>query len=562
MTTVQDPHPPSPPGSPSGSQPTPPANTAAGALAGSHPAPPATPTPGAFSGGRSPPAATPRQPLTIFDHSIPGRRGVRPPPAGVPDMDPARVLGKAARAEKAELPEIGELDCMRHYTRLSTLNFSIANAFYPLGSCTMKYNPLINEAVAQLPGFGELHPLQTDDQCQGMLELFWRVERWLAAVSGLPHVSLHPAAGAHGELTALMVMRKYLNEHGGRKKKVILIPDSAHGTNPASCTIAGFETRELKSTEGGRVDLEDLDRKIGNGKDIAGLMITNPSTLGLFVRNIKVITEKVHAAGGLVYMDGANMNAILGRTRPGDFGIDVMHFNLHKTFSQPHGGGGPGAGPIAVTEALAPYLPVPKIERREKPARSGAAAGAAAGAGSSAGKPAYEYVTVSKAPRSIGRTRGFMANAGVMVRSYTYMRANGPEGLRAVSDNAVLNANYIRTRLHKTWRVWNDEVCMHEVILSGKGLPNGLRTLDVAKRLIDYGIHPPTIYFPLIVPEALMIEPTETESKETLDRFCDVMLQIWREAETDPDLLRRAPTTRSIGRPDEVRAVKEPKLTA
>ena len=494
------------------------------------------------------------RPFTVFEASQPGRRGVRPPPAGVPETKPEAALPAfARRAEKAALPEIGEADCQRHYTWLSSLNFSIANAFYPLGSCTMKYNPLVNEAACAIPGLADMHPLQTDDQSQGMLELFWRVERWLAAVSGLPHVSLHPAAGAHGELTALMVMRKYLNEHGGRKKKVILIPDSAHGTNPASCTIAGFETRELKSTEGGRVDLEDLDRKIGNGKDIAGLMITNPSTLGLFVRNIKAITEKVHAVGGLVYMDGANMNAILGRTRPGDFGIDVMHFNLHKTFSQPHGGGGPGAGPIAVTDELAPYLPVPKVERREKAGKPGP--------DGQPGQPAYEYVTVTKSPKSIGRTRGFMANAGVMVRSYTYMRANGPEGMRAISDNAVLNANYIRARLHKTWRVWNDETCMHEVVLTAKGLPNGLRALDVAKRLIDYGIHPPTIYFPLIVPEALMIEPTETESKETLDRFCDVMLQIWREAETDPDLLRRAPTTRAIGRPDEVKAVKEPKVT-
>ncbi|HTE06939.1 MAG TPA: aminomethyl-transferring glycine dehydrogenase subunit GcvPB [Planctomycetota bacterium] len=494
--------------------------------------------------------AIPR-PFTVFDASVAGRRGVRPPGLqGVPAVDPARVLpGHSVRKDAAALPEIGELDAMRHYTRLSSLNFSIANAFYPLGSCTMKYNPLINESAAALPGFGDLHPMQTDDQCQGMLELFWRVERWLIAVSGLPFVSLHPAAGAHGELTALMVMRKYLNQNGGRKKKVILIPDSAHGTNPASCTIAGFATRELKSTEGGAVDLADLEAKIGDGRDIAGLMITNPSTLGLFVKNIRAITDRVHKAGGLVYMDGANMNAIVGRTRPGDFGIDVMHFNLHKTFSQPHGGGGPGAGPIAVSAALGPYLPVPKVERKELKDKSGKVTG-------------QRFVTVNRSPKSIGRTRGFMGNAGVMVRAYTYMRANGPEGLKAVADNAVLNANYIRARLHKTYRVWNDEVCMHEVVLSAKGMPNGIRALDIAKRLIDYGIHPPTIYFPLIVPEALMIEPTETESKETLDRFCDVMLAIWREAETDPELLRTAPHTRSIGRPDEVRAVKVPKVIA
>jgi glycine dehydrogenase subunit 2 len=487
-------------------------------------------------------------PLTVFDASVPGRRGVRPPPPEVPAVDPRAVLGRAARKQPAALPEIGELDAMRHYTRLSSLNFSIANAFYPLGSCTMKYNPLINEAVAALPGQSELHPMQTDEQCQGMLELFWRVERWLSAISGLPHVSLHPAAGAHGELTALMVMRKSLDRHGGRKKKVILIPDSAHGTNPASCTIAGFTTREIRSNANGRVDMDDLAKKIGDGRDIAGLMITNPSTLGIFERNIVAICEAIHAVGGLVYMDGANMNAILGRARPGDFGVDVMHFNLHKTFSQPHGGGGPGAGPIAVTEALAPYLPVPKVERKQRKAKDGTVT--------------HTYVTVTKSGKSIGRMRGFMANAGVMVRSYTYMRANGPEGLRAVADNAVLNANYLRAGLQDLYRVYFPEPCLHEVVFTAKGMPNGIRALDVAKRLIDYGIHPPTVYFPLIVPEAMMVEPTETESRETLDRFIEVMKAIWREAETEPDTLRRAPHTRSIGRPDEVRAVKQPKVTA
>ena len=508
----------------------------------------ATPS-GALSGEpRSSAPTRPESPLTIFDVSRAGRRGVRPPPAGVPEVDPQAALGRAARKEAAALPEIGELDAKRHYTRLSSLNFSIANAFYPLGSCTMKYNPLINESAAALPGLGALHPMQTDDQCQGMLELFWRVEQWLSGVSGLPFVSLHPAAGAHGELTALMVMRKYLNEHGGRKKSVILIPDSAHGTNPASCTIAGFTTREVKSNERGRVDMDDLAAKIGDGRDIAGLMITNPSTLGIFERNIRKICELVHGAGGLVYMDGANMNAILGRARPGEFGIDVMHFNLHKTFSQPHGGGGPGAGPIAVTAALAPYLPVPKVERKELKAKDGQVTG-------------HKYLTVTKAPKSIGRMRGFMGNAGVMVRSYTYMRANGPEGLRAISDAAVLNANYLRAGLEQLYRVFFPEPCLHEVVFTAKGMPNGIRALDVAKRLIDYKIHPPTVYFPLIVPEAMMVEPTETESKETLDRFIDVMQAIWREAESDPEMLRKAPHTRAIGRPDEVKAVKEPKVT-
>ena len=447
------------------------------------------------------------------------------------------------RKQPAALPEVGELDTQRHYTWLSEKNFSIANAFYPLGSCTMTYNPLVNERVCALPGQSALHPLQTDDQVQGMLEVCWRVEQVLLAVSGLHEVSLHPCAGAHGELTALMCMRACLDDRGQQHKKIILIPDSAHGTNPASCTIAGFETREVKSNARGRVDMADLDKKIGDGKDIAGLMITNPSTLGLFETNIKSICEKIHAVGGLVYMDGANMNAILGRTRPGDFGADVMHFNLHKTFSQPHGGGGPGAGPIAVRDVLAPYLPVPKIVREAD--RNGR----------------WIFRTVESAPKSIGRTRGHMLNAGVMVRSYSYMRSNGPDGLKAVADNAVLNANYLRARLKDTYKVWIDESCMHEFVATAKGMPNGIRALDVAKRLIDYGIHPPTVYFPLIVPEALMIEPTETESKRTLDHFVAVMKAIAGEAESDPDTLHTAPHTRSIGRPDEVRAVKEPKVT-
>ncbi|MFT7461777.1 MAG: glycine dehydrogenase subunit 2 [Pseudohongiellaceae bacterium] len=483
-------------------------------------------------------------PLTIFDVSVADRRGVRPPPAGYDDMDPGSVLPDfALRAEPAELPEVGELDTQRHYTRLSSLNFSIANAFYPLGSCTMKYNPLINERVSGLPGLASMHPLQTEDQMQGQLEICWRVEEILKAVSGLHSVSLHPAAGAHGELTALMVMRAYLDDNGGQNRNVILIPDSAHGTNPASCSMAGFITRELKSDPRGRVDMDDLAAKIGSGDSIAGLMITNPSTLGLFEPNIKNVCDAIREAGGLVYMDGANMNAILGRTRPGDFGVDVMHFNLHKTFSQPHGGGGPGAGPIAVGANLAPYLPVPKIARHEE-----------------ASGPRFEIVEESE--KSIGRTRGYLTSAGVMVRSYTYMRANGPEGMLAIADNAVLNANYLRVKLRDVYRVWVDEPCMHEFVVTAKGLPNGIKATDVAKRLIDYGIHPPTVYFPLIVPEAMMIEPTETESKGTLDRFIEVMRAIVDECATEEgaEYVKHAPYSRSIGRPDEVRAVKQPKV--
>lgn len=499
--------------------------------------------------GRAP-GADDQGPVTIFDISVPGRRGVRPPPAGVPDVDPKSVLpDHALRRERAALPEVGELDAMRHYTRLSTLNFAISNAFYPLGSCTMKYNPLINERVAAIDGQANLHPMQPDDQCQGMLELCWRTQKILVEISGLDEVSIHPAAGAHGELTALMCMRAALDDRGDQHKKVVLIPDSAHGTNPASCTMAGFTTRELKSDARGRVDMDDLAKKIGDGTDIAGLMITNPSTLGLFEPNIKVICDAIHAAGGFVYMDGANMNAIVGRARPGDFGVDVMHYNLHKTFSQPHGGGGPGAGPIAVRDTLAPFLPVPKIERRE--ARDGEQGNA----------DGHWFETIWESPKSIGRTRGFMTNAGVMVRSYTYIRANGSDGLKAVADNAVLNANYLRARLRDTFRVWIDEPCMHEFVATAKGLPNDVKATDIAKRLIDYGVHPPTIYFPLIVPEALMIEPTETESKETLDHFVEVMKTLREEIDSDPETVKSAPHTRSIGRPDEVAAVKDPRVT-
>jgi glycine dehydrogenase subunit 2 len=474
-------------------------------------------------------------PLTIFEKSSPGRHGVRPPVCGVPDVDPASVLPTSAvRSETAELPEVGELDVQRHYTHLSTLNFSIANAFYPLGSCTMKYNPLVNERVAALPGQALMHPMQTDDQAQGMLELYWRLEHLLAEISGLDSVSLHPTAGAHGELTALMVMRKFLDDQGQSERNVILIPDSAHGTNPASCTMTGFVPRELKSDARGRVDLDALEAALG--PDVAGLMITNPSTLGLFEPNIQTICDKLHAAGGLVYMDGANMNAILGKTRPGEFGVDVMHFNLHKTFSQPHGGGGPGAGPIAVTAALAPYLPVPRVE-----------------------KDGDDFKVVRSFEKSIGTTRGFLGNSGVVVRAYSYIRSLGEAGLRRVSENAVLNANYLRVKLADSYRVWVDEHCMHEFVATAKGLPNNIKATDIAKRLIDYGIHPPTIYFPLIVPEALMIEPTETESKETLDRFIDVMKAIRAECDSDPEMLKHAPHTRSIGRPDEVRAVKQPR---
>ena len=474
----------------------------------------------------------------IFEKDHPGRRIVRFP--GEEDLPPIESLipEKLIRNEDASLPEVGELDLVRHFTHLAKRNTAVTSAFYPLGSCTMKYNPVFNEAACALPGFADLHPEQEDESVQGILELFRLTEQYLAEISGLPGISLHPAAGAHGEMTALLVIRAYLDAAGQKDRRTVLIPDSAHGTNPASCTLAGFRTKEIKSSkETGLVDLESLKKKVGD--DTAAIMITNPNTLGLFEKDVVEICDVVHEAGGQVYMDGANLNAIMGYTRPGDFGVDVMHFNLHKTFSTPHGCGGPGSGPIGVAAHLDPFLPVPRVVGQDS-----------------------ELRLSRDFPLTIGRTRSFFGNSGVIVRAFFYILAIGRDGLKEVAENAVLNANFLRVKLREAYRVPFDTTCMHEFVATAKGLPNGVRAMDVAKRLIDRGVHPPTVYFPLIVPEALMIEPTETESVDTLDRFVEIMLDIAREAEEDPDTLKESPHNTPIGRPDEVRAVKEPSLTA
>jgi len=441
------------------------------------------------------------------------------------------------RSSPPRLPEISEPELLRHFTALADSTFGVDTGFYPLGSCTMKHNPRVNERVVNLPGFRDLHPLQQEDGSQGALELMWRLQEILAEVVGLPAVSLQPAAGSQGELTGLLLMRAYFTDRGeGDRRREIVIPDTAHGTNPASVTMAGYELVDVKTDPRGNVDLDDLRGKVG--PQTAGLMLTNPSTLGLFDEGIEEITRIFHESGALMYYDGANLNAICGISRPGDFGFDIVHFNLHKTFSQPHGGGGPGGGPIAVREKLEPFLPVPAVVREGDTFR-------------------LDYAR----PKTIGKVRGFCGPFGVFVRSYAYIRSYGP-ALREMSEVAVLNANYLLARLKNSYEAPFDRLCMHEFVLSGRPLKReyGVTTLDVAKRLMDYRFHPPTIYFPLIVPEALMIEPTETEAKETLDAFADAMLEIARDAAERPELLKEAPHVRPVKRLDEVRAAKQPVL--
>jgi len=472
----------------------------------------------------------------LFEKSRPGHRASRLGPLDVPEPDLSVLPAGSLRSKPPMLPEVGELDLVRHYVLLSKKNTSIADSFYPLGSCTMKYNPVVNDAIAGLGGFREIHPLQDAGRLQGALALIQRLEKTLAEITGLPAVTLHPAAGAQGELTALLVARAHLAKLGETKRTKVLIPDSAHGTNPASAAFAGFDTVEVKSGPDGLVDLADLSAKVGD--DTAVFMITNPSTLGLFETKIVEICDLVHAAGGLVYMDGANLNAIMGITRPGDFGVDMMHINLHKTFSTPHGGGGPGAGPICVTETLRPYLPVPRVVEDASGLR-----------------------LEEDFPDSIGMLRGWAGNFGVLVRAWAYARRLGAEGVRRVAENAVLNANYLRARLRGTYHVPHDRVCMHEFVCNTRNQKEtGVHTIDIAKRLIDLGYHPMTVYFPLVVSEAMMIEPTETESKETLDAFVEDMLLIAREAKAEPEKLHAAPVTTPVGRLDEGRAVKQPIL--
>ena len=467
----------------------------------------------------------------IYERSKPGRRGLAVP---TPDLPVPEVPAGLARTTPPRLPEVAEPEVLRHYTALSDRNFGVDTGFYPLGSCTMKYNPRVNERVAGLRGFRDLHPLVEDEAAQGALELEWLLIEILREVTGLDAVSLQPAAGSQGELTGLLLMRAYFDTVGeGDRRRKIVIPDTAHGTNPASVTMAGYELTHVKTDPRGNIDLEDLRAKVDDGT--AGLMLTNPSTLGLFDENIEQIRDVFKDAGALMYYDGANLNAVCGISRPGDMGFDIVHINLHKTFSQPHGGGGPGGGPIAVRAQLADFLPRPVVARDGDGFR-------------------LDY----DRPRSIGKVRGFSGPFGVFVRSYAFMRAWGP-GLREMSETAVLNANYLLAQLKDAYELPHDRLCMHEFVLSARRLKanHGVTALDVAKRLMDFGFHPPTVYFPLVVPEALMIEPTETEAKETLDAFAEAMLEIAREASEAPDELKAAPHGTPVGRLDEARAAKQ-----
>ncbi len=476
---------------------------------------------------------------TIYDISVEGRTGVSLTNVDVPTSElPADLLRSDLR-----FPEVSELQVVRHFTNMSHLNHGIDKGFYPLGSCTMKYNPKINEDMARLPGFAHLHPLTDDSGSQGALALMYELQNWLAEIAGFQGVSLQPAAGAQGELAGILMIRKYHVERGDKERTTILVPNSAHGTNPATCSMAGFKVIELPSDKDGNVDLEALRAACAgdNARTIAGMMIIVPSTLGLFDRNIVEIIELVHNAGGLLYMDGANMNALMGVVKPGELGFDVMHYNLHKTFSTPHGGGGPGCGAVAAGETLAKYLPGPVVQMVE--------------AETEETPPLYGLRMPEK---SIGRLKAFHGNFGMHVRAYAYLRVYGAEGIKNVTRHAVLNANYIRAKLHDTYRVPYDRHCGHEFVMEGHfdGVES-VHALDISKRLMDYGIHPPTNYFPLIVREALLIEPTETEDKATLDNFIDVMKKIAQEARENPEILTNAPHTTPVSRLDEVRAAKQ-----
>jgi glycine dehydrogenase subunit 2 len=470
----------------------------------------------------------------IFEKSRPGRRAASLPR---PDLPAAAVPSELARKRAPRLPELAEPDLVRHFAELADRNFGVDTGFYPLGSCTMKYNPRVNERLAALPGFRDLHPHQLPQDAQGALELCWRLQQALAEISGLDAVSLQPAAGSQGELTGLLLMRAYFEQRGESNRRKVIVPDTAHGTNPASVAMAGFELVKVETDARGNLDVADLRERIDG--DTAGLMLTNPSTLGLFEENIVEVAEIFHGAGALLYYDGANLNAVCGISRPGDMGFDIVHINLHKTFSQPHGGGGPGGGPVAVRALLEPFLPSPTIVRRAE----------------------GSFGLDRERPLSIGRVRSFLGPFGVFVRSYAFIRMWGRE-LRTMSEAAVLNANYLLAQLRDVYELPYDRLCMHEFVLSARTLKreHGVTALDVAKRLMDYGIHPPTVYFPLVVPEALMIEPTETEARETLDEFVAAMREIAADAAERPELLHEAPHERLVHRLDEARAVKQPVL--
>ena len=471
----------------------------------------------------------------LCDISVAGRQGIRYPE---PDV-PLAPLPESFVRKNLPLPELTEIDVTRHFTRLSQLNYSIDTGFYPLGSCTMKYNPKINEETARLPGFAKIHPLQPIETVQGCLAVLYTLQEWLKEIGGFAAVTLQPAAGAHGELTGVLIIRAYHRSRGDLQRDKILIPDSAHGTNPATSAMSGMRVVELKSDTRGNVDLSAL--RVECDDTLAGLMLTNPNTLGLYDEHVEEVIKTVHEAGGLVYGDGANLNALLGIVRPGDLGFDVMHFNLHKTFSTPHGGGGPGSGPVGVSAHLADFLPSPQVAIIEE--------------GDEDEAPLYGFNTPSK---SIGRVKAFNGHFGMFIRAYTYISMHGPNGLRQVAEHAVLNANYLLSLLKGTYHLPYDRTCMHEFVLEGRwdDVPD-VRALDIAKRLMDYRFHPPTNYFPLIVHEALMIEPTETESKETLDAFAKALIKIAEEAHANPELLKSAPHETPVGRLDEVKAAKE-----
>ncbi len=473
------------------------------------------------------------EPKLLFESSSAGRSAVDWPTeeAGGGESIPAALL----RDDIAGFPELGELEVLRHFTRLSQRNFAIESQFYPLGSCTMKYNPKVNEVVARLPGFAQIHPLAAVELLQGALALLYDLEKMLAEISGMDHVSLQPSAGAQGELTGLMMIRAGLADRGDPRKKII-VPDTAHGTNPASSTLCGYDVIQISSNERGVIDASAVAEVMD--PSVAAIMITNPNTLGLFETNIETIAEAVHGQGGMVYLDGANLNALMGIAKPGHMGVDVLHLNLHKTFSTPHGGGGPGAGPVAVNAQLRDYLPVPRII-----------------------KNATRFELLEDAPKSIGRVRSYFGNFGVLVRAYTYILSLGGDGLAEASRMALLNANYIRKQLEASYQIAYDEPCMHECIFTDRlQHRSGVSTLDIAKRLLDYGYHPPTIYFPLVVSGALMIEPTETETPETLDGFIEAMRAIAEEAKSDPELVKQAPYSTPVRRLDEARAARKPLL--
>ncbi|MET3506997.1 aminomethyl-transferring glycine dehydrogenase subunit GcvPB [Halalkalibacter oceani] len=476
------------------------------------------------------------QPL-LFERSKPGRIGHSLPDLDVPEQPLADLLPRDyLRTEEPELPEVSELEIMRHYTALSKRNHGVDSGFYPLGSCTMKYNPKVNEDVARIEGLAHVHPYQPAHQVQGSLELLFELQTALEEITGMDQVTLQPAAGAHGEWTGLMMIRAFHEANGDFERTKVIVPDSAHGTNPASATVAGFESVTVRTDENGLVDLEHL-REV-TGADTAALMLTNPNTLGLFETYIEEMAAIIHGAGGKLYYDGANSNAILGITRPGDMGFDVVHLNLHKTFTGPHGGGGPGSGPVGVKKDLIPFLPKPLIVKRGDAF-------------------ALDY----DRPQSIGRVKPYYGNYGINVRAYTYIRTMGPEGLRKVSEYAVLNANYMMRRLEPYYDLPYPQHCKHEFVLSGKRQKKlGVRTLDIAKRLLDFGYHPPTIYFPLNVEECIMIEPTETEAKETLDEFIEAMIQIAKETEESPEIVQEAPHETVISRLDETTAARKPIL--